>query len=182
MQVQASSELAFYDKQAGQTATTLTALAVFVGVVMGIGAVFGAMNTMYGLVSSRTREIGTLRALGLLARRRSWPSFMIESAFLALVAGVLGCVLALPVNTLSGATGGANFSEVAFAFRISPLWLAIARGRRGDDGNRSAGSCSLVPRGTNANHGGAQRRVNLARRAAAGFRLPAEGWWLEAAA
>jgi putative ABC transport system permease protein len=125
MQVQMSSELAYYEKQAGPTATTLTVLAVFVGVVMGVGAVFGAMNTMYGLVASRTREIGTLRALGF-SRVSVMVAFMIESAFLAFVAGVIGCVLAMPVNTMSGATGGANFSEVAFAFRISPLWLVIA--------------------------------------------------------
>jgi putative ABC transport system permease protein len=125
MQVQLSSELEYYEKQAGQTATTLTVLALFVGVVMGIGAVFGAMNTMYGLVSSRTREIGTLRALGF-SRSAVMAAFIIESAFLAFVAGVIGCVLALPVNAMSGATGGANFSEVAFAFRISPVWLGIA--------------------------------------------------------
>jgi putative ABC transport system permease protein len=125
MQVQMSSELEFYEKQAGQTATTLTVLALFVGVVMGVGAVFGAMNTMYGLVASRTREIGTLRALGF-SRSSVMTAFIIESAFLAFVAGAIGCVLALPVNTMSGATGGANFSEVAFAFRISPAWLAIA--------------------------------------------------------
>jgi putative ABC transport system permease protein len=83
------------------------------------------MNTMYGLVSSRTREIGTLRALGF-SRASVMMAFMIESAFLASVAGLVGCVLALPVNLMSGATGGANFSEVAFAFRISPLWLVIA--------------------------------------------------------
>jgi len=125
MQVQVSSELEYYEKQAGQTAATLTVLAVFVGVVMGVGAVFGAMNTMYGLVASRTREIGTLRALGF-SRGSVMIAFMIESAFLAFVAGVVGCLLALPVNTMSGATGGANFSEVAFAFRLSPAWLAIA--------------------------------------------------------
>jgi len=125
MQVQMSSELEYYEKQAGQTATTLTVLALFVGVVMGIGAVFGAMNTMYGLVSSRTREIGTLRALGF-SRTSVLAAFIIESAFLAFAAGVIGCVLALPVNTMSGATGGANFSEIAFAFRISPVWLGIA--------------------------------------------------------
>jgi putative ABC transport system permease protein len=125
MQVQMSSELAYYEKQAGQTAATLTVLAVFVGVVMGVGAVFGAMNTMYGLVASRTREIGTLRALGF-TRGAVMLAFMIESAVLALIAGVVGCILALPVNTMSGATGGANFSEVAFAFKLSPAWLAIA--------------------------------------------------------
>ena len=100
-------------------------LAVFVGVVMGIGAIFGAMNTMYGLVASRTREIGTLRALGF-SRVSILVAFMIESALLALTAGIVGCILALPVNAMSGATGGANFSEVAFAFRLSPVWLVIA--------------------------------------------------------
>jgi putative ABC transport system permease protein len=125
MQVQAVSELQYYAGQAGQTANTLTALALFVGIIMGVGAVFGAMNTMYALVAARTREIGTLRALGF-SRRSILSSFMIESAFLALIGGFLGSILALPINTLSGATGGANFSQVAFDFRVSPLWLAIA--------------------------------------------------------
>jgi putative ABC transport system permease protein len=125
MQVQMASELQYYAGQAGQTATTLTALALFVGVIMGIGAVFGAMNTMYALVAARTREIGTLRALGF-SRRSILGSFLIESAFLALLGGLLGSILALPINTLSGATGGANFSQVAFDFRVSPAWLAIA--------------------------------------------------------
>ena len=125
MQVQMSSELQYYTDQAGQTAATLTALAIFVGVVMGIGAVFGAMNTMYALVAARTREIGTLRALGF-SRTSILASFMIESAFLALIGGLIGCLLALPINTLSGATGGANFSQVAFAFRVAPFWLGVA--------------------------------------------------------
>jgi putative ABC transport system permease protein len=125
MQVQLTGEQTFYEKQAGNTATVLIVLAVFVGVVMGIGAVFGAMNTMYGLVASRTREIGTLRALGF-SRVSIMVSFIIEAAVLALAAGLVGCVLALPVNFLSGATGGANFSQVAFAFRISAVWLVIA--------------------------------------------------------
>jgi len=125
MQVQMAGEREYYEKQAGPTATTLVRLAIFVGVVMGIGAIFGAMNTMYGLVASRTREIGTLRALGF-SRISILVAFMIESAFLALIAGIVGCILALPVNTMSGATGGANFSEVAFAFRLSPVWLVVA--------------------------------------------------------
>lgn len=125
MQVQLEGERAYYEKQSGQTATTLTVLAVFVGLVMGIGAIFGAMNTMYGLVAARTREIGTLRALGF-SRVSILIAFILESAFLALAAGLVGCLLALPVNFLSGATGGANFSQVAFAFRISAVWLVIA--------------------------------------------------------
>lgn len=124
MQVQMMSELQFYEGQAGQTAQTLTFLAVFVGVIMGIGAVFGAMNTMYALVSARTREIGTLRALGF-SRIAILIAFMIESAFLALIGGIIGGLLALPINSLSGATGGANFSQVAFAFRVDPTWMVI---------------------------------------------------------
>jgi putative ABC transport system permease protein len=125
MQVQMTSELQYYEGQSGQTANTLTALALFVGIIMGIGAVFGAMNTMYGIVAARTREIGTLRALGF-SRVSILTSFMIESAFLALLGGLLGSVLALPINALSGATGGANFSQVAFDFRVDPYWLGIA--------------------------------------------------------
>ena len=125
MQLQMASELQYYAGQAGQTANVLTGLALFVGVIMGIGAVFGAMNTMYALVSARTREIGTLRALGF-SRTSILSSFMIESAFLALIGGLLGSILALPINMLSGATGGANFSQVAFDFRVSPMWLGVA--------------------------------------------------------
>lgn len=125
MQVQMTSEREYYENQAGQTATTLTVLAIFVGVIMGIGAVFGAMNTMYALVSARTREIGTLRALGF-SRTAVLTAFMIESAFLALVGGLLGSMLALPINLLSGATAGANFSQIAFDFRVSPFWLGVA--------------------------------------------------------
>lgn len=125
MQVQMASERDYYANQAGQTATTLTVLAIFVGIIMGIGAVFGAMNTMYALVSARTREIGTLRALGF-SRTAVLTAFMIESAFLALIGGLLGSILALPINTLSGATAGANFSQIAFDFRVSPFWLGVA--------------------------------------------------------
>ena len=79
-------------------------LASFVAVVMGIGAVFGAMNTMYAIVSQRTREIGTLRALGF-SRFSILFSFVMESVLLALVGGVLGCLLALPMNGYTAATG-----------------------------------------------------------------------------
>ena len=157
MQVQLQGERAYYEKQAGQTATTLTVLAVFVGVVMGIGAVFGAMNTMYGLVASRTREIGTLRALGF-SRLSIMAAFIIESALLALVAGLVGCLLALPVNFLSGATGGANFSQVAFAFRISGR-LAGDRGHRGRLHGHLRRDAAVVPGGENADHCSAARCV-----------------------
>jgi ABC-type lipoprotein release transport system permease subunit len=119
-QVQAQSERKYYADQAGDLAGALKFLAAFVGVVMGIGAVFGAMNTMYAIVSQRTREIGTLRALGF-SRLNILFSFVTESVFLAVVGGVIGCLLALPMEGLTTGTGQTqSFSEIAFAFRITP--------------------------------------------------------------
>jgi putative ABC transport system permease protein len=119
MQVQLVQERKYYDDQSTQVSGPLLALAIFVALVMGIGAIFGAMNTMYAVVAARTREIGTLRALGF-SRWAILTSFVLESAFLALAGGMLGCALAIPANGISSAAGGANFAEVAFAFRVTP--------------------------------------------------------------
>ncbi len=120
MQLQAFSEPRYYDNQAGPLATILRSLAAFVAIIMGVGAVFGAMNTMYAIVAARTREIGTLRALGF-SRRAILFSFVIESAALALAGGALGCLLALPMHGYATGTGQTqSFSEIAFAFRITP--------------------------------------------------------------
>lgn len=127
MQVQLVQERKYYDDQSAQVSGPLLALAVFVALVMGIGAVFGAMNTMYAIVASRTREIGTLRALGF-SRWAILFSFVFESTLLAVAGGVLGCLLAIPANGMSSAAGGANFAEVSFAFRLTPGALAIGLG------------------------------------------------------
>jgi len=120
MQLQAVEERKYYEDQAGPLASALKGLAAFVGTIMGLGAVFGAMNTMYAIVAARTREIGTLRALGF-ARRSILVAFLIESVFLALIGGAVGCLLALPMNGYTTGTGQtASFSELAFAFRITP--------------------------------------------------------------
>jgi putative ABC transport system permease protein len=120
MQLQAVEERKYYEDQAGPLASALKGLATFVGLIMGLGAIFGAMNTMYAIVAARTREIGTLRALGF-SRRSILGSFLIESIFLALIGGAIGCLLALPMNGYSTGTGQtASFSELAFAFRITP--------------------------------------------------------------
>ena len=120
MQVQADSERVYYENQAGGVATALKILAGFVGVVMGIGAIFGAMNTMYAIVSQRTREIGTLRALGF-SRFSVLLSFVMESMLLALVGGIIGCLIAIPMNGFTAGTGQTqSFSELAFAFKITP--------------------------------------------------------------
>jgi putative ABC transport system permease protein len=116
---------------------------------MGIGAVFGAMNTMYAIVAARTREIGTLRALGF-SRRSILGSFMVESVFLALVGGAIGCLIALPMNGFTTATGQtASFSEVAFAFQITPgillLGMAFAFGMGVVGGLLPALRAALLP-------------------------------------
>ena len=118
MQHQLIEERKYYEDQAGPVARQLTTLAIFVAVVMGIGAVFGAMNTMYAIVSARTREVGTLRALGF-SRFSVLSAFLIESIFLAIIGGAIGCLLALPMNGFSAGTGGPGFSELAFAFKIT---------------------------------------------------------------
>jgi len=128
MQLQALEERKYYEEQAGPLARILRSLATFVAFVMGIGAVFGAMNTMYAIVAARTREIGTLRALGF-SRRSILASFLIESVLLAFAGGLLGCLLAFPMNGFSTGTGQTqSFSEIAFAFRITPEIVAIGLG------------------------------------------------------
>jgi putative ABC transport system permease protein len=118
MQLQAVQERKYYEDQSGVVSGQLQGLAVFVAIVMGVGAVFGTMNTMYALVAARTREIGTLRALGF-SKVSILTAFVIESTALAIVGGALGCLIALPANGMTSAAGGANFAEIGFAFRIS---------------------------------------------------------------
>jgi putative ABC transport system permease protein len=123
LQVDVKRERDFYDDQAGGIATALTTLAWFVSLIMAIGAVTGAMNTMFAIVASRTREIGTLRALGF-SRIAILTAFVLESLCLAAIGGALGCLLALPFNGMTGATA-ATFSDLAFAFRVTPTTLFI---------------------------------------------------------
>ncbi|HUG52599.1 MAG TPA: ABC transporter permease [Vicinamibacteria bacterium] len=126
MPLRAVPERQYYALQAGPMAATLQALAGLVALIMGVGAVFGTMNTMYAIVAARTREIGTLRAMGF-TRRAILFSFVVESAVLALLGGVLGCLLAASVHGYS--TGTMNLqtlSELAFAFRVTPAIVATS--------------------------------------------------------
>jgi len=120
LDLQPQREPEYYAAQSATTTTLISVFATFVTAILSIGAVFGAMNTMYAAVAYRTREIGTLRALGF-SRVRIVTAFLAESVALALVGGVIGCVLALPVHGLStGTMNMASFSELAFKFRITP--------------------------------------------------------------
>ena len=110
----------YYQGQSETTGTLIRVFATFVTAILSIGAVFGAMNTMYAAVAYRTREIGTLRALGF-SRSRIVSAFLVESMALAIIGGAIGCLLALPVHGLStGAMNMTSFSELAFKFRITP--------------------------------------------------------------
>jgi len=122
--LQAVPERTYYENQGGHVAMVLRALARLVAVVMGVGAVFGAMNTMYAVVAARTREVGTLRALGF-SRRAILAAFVAESAVLALIGGSLGCLLALTAHGYTtGASNLQTFREVAYAFRMTPAIMA----------------------------------------------------------
>ena len=100
--------------------TLITVLGSLIAVVMGLGAVFGALNTMYSAVSERSREIAVLRAIGF-GGGAIVLSFFVESLIIAFVGGLVGCVAVLPVNGLTtGTINWQTFSHLAFAFRITP--------------------------------------------------------------
>ncbi|MGD9582523.1 MAG: ABC transporter permease [Lysobacterales bacterium] len=104
-----------------QTLTTLIGwLAGVISTIMGFGALFGALNTMYSAVSARTAEIGTLRALGFGALPVI-ASVMAEALILAGAGGLIGALLAyLLFNGYSVSTLGSNFTQIAFAFAVTP--------------------------------------------------------------
>lgn len=118
----AETEAKYYEDQS-VVAKQLRVLGLIVALIMGVGAVFAAMNTMYAAVASRTSEIGTLRALGF-SPGSVLTSFLIESLMLATAAGVLGVVLALPINGFSTTFGNfLTFSTLAFNFRVT--WAIV---------------------------------------------------------
>jgi putative ABC transport system permease protein len=117
------TEREYYDSQTS-TAAPIKAFGIFIAILMAVGASFAAMNTMYATVARRTREIGTLRALGF-SRNNILLSFVIESVMIALLGGLLGCLLALPVNGITtGTTNFVTFSELAFNFQVTPALFA----------------------------------------------------------
>ena len=117
--LKAEKEVDYYRKQT-MTAAPIKWLGRFLAIMMSIGAVFAAMNTMYAAVGARTREIGTLRVLGF--RRRSVVfALLLEGGLLALAGGVLGCIIAFYWNGYTTATiGFETFSEIVFQFSVTP--------------------------------------------------------------
>ncbi|HVJ69769.1 MAG TPA: ABC transporter permease [Caulifigura sp.] len=134
--LEAKKETDYFESQM-QSALLIKFVGYLMAVFLTMGAMFAAANTMFAAVASRSREIGTLRALGF--RRGSILfSFLLESVLLCLLGGLLGCLATLPFNGLS--TGTANwstFSELTFAFRFGPkvllqgIVMALAMGLLG---------------------------------------------------
>ncbi|WP_147654032.1 ABC transporter permease [Vulcaniibacterium gelatinicum] len=117
----------YYARQSEGLTRLIRILGIVIGAIMAVGAVFGALNTMYAAVATRAREIATLRALGF----RGLPvvvAVMLETMLLALLGGLLGGALAwLLFNGYSVSTLSGNFSQVVFQFRVSPelLWTGL---------------------------------------------------------
>ncbi len=127
LKLDASTTRDYYGKQSEGLTRLIKILGSVIGTIMAIGAVFGALNTMYAAVAGRAREIATLRALGF----RGLPvvtAVMLETMLLALLGGILGAALAWIVfNGYTVSTLSANFSQVVFQFRVSPelLWSGL---------------------------------------------------------
>jgi putative ABC transport system permease protein len=123
LNVDVTREVDYYAKQSTTMTTLITVLGGLVAAIMAIGAVFGALNTMYSAVAERGREIATMRALGFNAYSVVF-SFLVEALLISFIGGVIGCLVVLPLNGLTTSTMNfQTFSNLAFAFKITPELL-----------------------------------------------------------
>jgi len=120
LNVMCKGERTYFAEQSGALAGVIKGLAWFLATIMGTGAVFGATNTLLASVQMRTREIGTLLAIGFTPRS-IFLGFLAESLAISLLGGLLGVLLGWQCNGLAtGTTNWATFTEQAFAFRVTP--------------------------------------------------------------
>lgn len=120
LNVEVNREIDYYSKQSTALTTLITILGTFVASIMAIGAVFGALNTMYSAVADRGREIATMRALGFSGSSVVF-SFLVEALLISFVGGLLGCLAVLKLNGhVTSTINFQTFSNVAFAFKITP--------------------------------------------------------------
>ncbi|HXC42077.1 MAG TPA: ABC transporter permease [Candidatus Dormibacteraeota bacterium] len=125
LNVAVSREIDYYAQQSQVLTILITILGGIVAAIMTIGAVFGALNTMYSAIAERGREIATIRALGF-GGPSVVISFLLEALLIAFVGGVVGCIAVLPINGLTtGAMNWQTFSRLTFAFKITPGLLAM---------------------------------------------------------
>ncbi len=124
LNVQVQRESEYFEEQSTLLTKIVTVLGSLIAALMAIGAVFGALNTMYSAVSARTREIATLRALGF-GGGAVVASVLAESLFLALAGGIVGAVAsyALFNGYQTSTINWQSFSQVAFAFAVTPTLM-----------------------------------------------------------
>ncbi|MBL8483904.1 MAG: ABC transporter permease, partial [Rhodocyclaceae bacterium] len=119
--VEAKREPVFYADQSDAMSTFLTVLGLSLSIIFSIGAIIGAMITMYAAVAARVGEIGTLRALGFRASG-VLLAFLLESLLLSLLGAAVGLALASLLQTYTVSTMNfQSFSELAFGFRMTPV-------------------------------------------------------------
>jgi putative ABC transport system permease protein len=117
---QATRETEYYEKQSEGTSIFVTALGSIIAFFFSVGAMIGAMITMYASIANRQREIGTLRALGF-SRRSILFSFLLESLLLSLIGGAVGAVAAIAMSTVKfSMVNMASWSEIVFSFEPTP--------------------------------------------------------------
>ena len=126
--VRVFTEREYYILQSRIMTALIDSVGTVIAILMGLGAVFGAVNTMYSAVAARTREIATLRALGFGAVPIV-ASVLAEALVLGLAGGLAGCVAAwFAFNGLQASTmNWSSFSQITFAFEVTPrlLWLGL---------------------------------------------------------
>lgn len=117
----------FYEEQSTAVTKFITTIGVFIATLMGLGALFGALNTMYSAVAGRSREIATLRALGFGAGPVVF-SVLVESVLLSMLGGGLGALAAYLLfdGYRASTINWQSFSQVTFAFRVTPVLLGEA--------------------------------------------------------
>jgi putative ABC transport system permease protein len=124
LNVRLYTEKAYYEEQSRILTTLVRTLGSVIAILMGLGAVFAALNTMYSAVSARTREIATLRALGF-GSAPVVASVLVEALLIGLIGGVIGMVIAyFGFDGLRASTiNFASFSQITFAFTVTPELL-----------------------------------------------------------
>jgi putative ABC transport system permease protein len=124
LNVQVIRQTDYYAQQSERLTLLITILGYSIAFLMALGAIFGALNTMYSAVAARTREIATLRALGF-GSSAVVVSLLLESLLLALVGGIIGGVLAyIAFNNFHTSTMNfQSFSQITFAFKVTPQLL-----------------------------------------------------------
>jgi putative ABC transport system permease protein len=125
--VRVYTERQYYEEQSRSLVTLVSTIGTAIAILMGLGAIFAALNTMYSAVSSRTREIATLRAMGFGATPVV-ASVLAEGVLIGLLGGGIGAVVSyVAFNGVRASTiNFASFSQVSFAFTVTPPLLVQA--------------------------------------------------------